>query len=61
MSEANRVRFFELVERYNQLGTMLPDPVISTATTSKPWPRCVSSSPKCAQHGNRWPQFWMPK
>ena len=26
MSEANRVRFFELVERYNQLGTMLPAP-----------------------------------
>ena len=26
MSEANRLRFFELVERYNQLGTMLPAP-----------------------------------
>jgi hypothetical protein len=26
MSEANRVRFFELVERYNQLGTMFPAP-----------------------------------
>ena len=26
MSEANSLRFFELVERYNQLGTMLPAP-----------------------------------
>ena len=26
MSEANKLRFFELVERYNQLGTMLPAP-----------------------------------
>jgi hypothetical protein len=26
MIEANRLRFFELVERYNQLGTMLPAP-----------------------------------
>jgi hypothetical protein len=26
MSEANSLHFFELVERYNQLGTMLPAP-----------------------------------
>ena len=26
MSEANSLRFFELVERYKQLGTMLPAP-----------------------------------
>lgn len=61
MSEANRLRFFELVERCNQLDTMLPasgdfntDDIEAVATV-----RVVIA--EMPQHGNRWTQFWMPK